>query len=87
MSLSARSDWHSEYGTQFSPRISMLYKPENWIVRGSYGQGFFAPTPFIEDIEDVGLSRLVPLDNLEEEQATTASIDISYVYDSIERCS
>ena len=84
MSLSARSDWHSEYGTQFSPRISMLYKPENWIFRGSYGQGFFAPTPFIEDIEDAGLSRLAPLDNLEEERATTASIDISYVFDSIE---
>lgn len=84
MSLSARTDWHSEYGTQFSPRISMLYKPENWIIRGSYGEGFFAPTPFIEDIEDVGLSRLAPLDNIEEEQATTASIDISYVFDSIE---
>ncbi len=84
MSLSARTDWHSEYGTQFSPRISMLYKPENWIIRGSYGEGFFAPTPFIEDIEDVGLSRLAPLDNIEEEQATTASIDISYVIDSIE---
>lgn len=84
MSLSARSDWHSEYGTQFSPRVSMLYRPENWVIRGSYGEGFFAPTPFIEDIEDVGLSRLAPLDNIEEEQATTASIDISYVIDSIE---
>lgn len=84
MSLSARSDWHSEYGTQFSPRVSVLYKPENWVIRGSYGEGFFAPTPFIEDIEDVGLSRLAPLDNIEEEQATTASIDISYVIDSIE---
>ena len=84
MSLSARNDWHSEYGTQFSPRISMLYKPENWIIRGSYGEGFFAPTPFIEDIEDVGLSRLATLNNIEEEQATTASIDISYVIDSIE---
>ncbi|NMP32787.1 TonB-dependent receptor [Thalassotalea sp. M1531] len=84
MSISARTDWHSEYGTQFSPRISVLFKPESWIVRGSYGQGFYAPTPFIEDIEDVGLSRLAPLDNLKEEQATTASIDISYVVDSIE---
>lgn len=84
MSLSARSDWHSEYGTQFSPRVSVLYKPENWVIRGSYGEGFFAPTLFIEDIEDVGLSRLAPLDNIEEEQATTASIDISYVIDSIE---
>jgi outer membrane receptor for ferrienterochelin and colicins len=84
MSLSARADWHSEYGTQFSPRISILYSPENWIFRGSYGQGFFAPTPFIEDIEDAGLSRLAPFDNVEEERATTASVDISYVFDSVE---
>jgi outer membrane receptor for ferrienterochelin and colicins len=84
MSVSARADWHSEYGTQFSPRISMLYNPESWTIRGSYGQGFFSPTPFIEDIEDAGLSRLAPLDNIEEEQATTASIDLSYVFDSVE---
>lgn len=84
ISISARTDWHSEYGTQFSPRISVLYTPDNWTIRGSYGEGFFAPTPFIEDIEDVGLSRLAPFDNLEEEQARTASIDISYVINSIE---
>jgi len=84
MSLSARADWHSEYGTQFSPRISMLYKPENWTIRGSFGQGYFAPTPFIEDIEDAGLSRLTPLNNLQEEHATTTSIDISYAFDSVE---
>ena len=84
LSLSARTDWHSEYGTQFSPRISVLYNPDNWTVRGSYGQGFYAPTPFVEDIEDAGLSRLAPLDNLKEEQATTASIDISYAFDSVE---
>ena len=84
LSLSARADWHNEYGTQFSPRISMLYKPEHWTFRGSYGQGFFAPTPFIEDIEDSGLSRLAPLENIEEEHATTASIDVSYAINSIE---
>ena len=84
MSLSARSDWHSEYGTQVSPRISLLYSPENWTIRGAYGQGFFAPSPFIEDIDEAGLSRLAPLENLEEERASTASIDISYVLGSIE---
>ncbi|MGB0895183.1 MAG: TonB-dependent receptor plug domain-containing protein [Parashewanella sp.] len=83
-SFSARSDWHSEYGTQFSPRVSMLYQPERWTIRGSFGQGFFAPTPFIEDIEDAGLSRLAPLDNLKEELATTGSIDISYAVDNLE---
>ncbi|MFT7007714.1 MAG: outer membrane receptor for ferrienterochelin and colicins [Colwellia sp.] len=84
LSLSARTDWHSEYGTQVSPRISLLYSPENWTIRGAYGQGFFAPSPFIEDIDEAGLSRLAPLENLEEERASTASIDISYVLGNIE---
>jgi len=84
MSLSARTDWHSEYGTQVSPRISLLYSPENWTIRGAYGQGFFAPSPFIEDIDEAGLSRLAPLENLEEERAATASIDISYVLGTVE---
>lgn len=84
MSLSARADWHSEYGTQVSPRISLLYSPENWTIRGAYGQGFFAPTPFIEDLDETGLSRLTPLEDLEEERASTASIDISYVQGSVE---
>ena len=84
MSLSARADWHNEYGTQVSPRISLLYSPENWTIRGAYGQGFFAPSPFIEDIDEAGLSRLAPLENLEEERASTASIDISYVLGSVE---
>ncbi|WP_085297718.1 TonB-dependent receptor plug domain-containing protein [Cognaticolwellia mytili] len=84
LSLSARADWHSEYGTQVSPRISLLYSPENWIVRGAYGQGFFAPSPFIEDIDEAGLSRLAPLENIDEERASTASIDISYIMGSTE---
>ncbi|REL26328.1 TonB-dependent receptor [Thalassotalea euphylliae] len=84
LSLSARTDWHSEYGTQFSPRISVLYSPDNWTIRGAFGQGFYAPTPFIEDIDETGLSRLAPLADLEEEQASTASIDVSYVLGDFE---
>ena len=84
LSLSARADWHSEYGTQVSPRISLLYSPENWTIRGAYGKGFFAPSPFIEDIDEAGLSRLAPLENLDEERASTASLDISYVLGSME---
>jgi len=84
MSLSARIDWHNEYGRQVSPRISLLYSPESWTIRGAYGQGFFAPSPFIEDIDEAGLSRLAPLENLDEERASTASIDISYIMGNVE---
>jgi len=84
LSLSARADWHSEYGTQVSPRISLLYRPDNWVIRGSYGQGFFAPSPFIEEVEAAGLSRLAPLGDLNEERATTASLDVSYIVGNVE---
>ncbi|CAM3831739.1 TonB-dependent receptor domain-containing protein [Litorimonas haliclonae] len=83
-SLSGRVDEHSEFGTQLSPRVSLLYKPSDWTIRGSYGRGFFGPTPFVEDIEAAGLSRLEPLQGLDEETAETASLDIGYRRGSIE---
>jgi outer membrane receptor for ferrienterochelin and colicins len=81
---SARLDFHNEYGTRFSPRLSLLYKPGAWTVRVSGGRGFYAPTPFVEEIEAAGLSRLEPLGELKAETATTASLDIGYARNGIE---
>lgn len=81
LSGSGRVDHHSEYGTQFSPRLSALYRPGAWTVRASLGRGFYAPTPFVEEIEAVGLSRLEPLSGLRAETATTASVDVGYAFD------
>jgi len=78
LAASARIDFHDEFGTQLSPRLSALYRPGNWTVRGSLGGGFFAPTPFVDEIEAAGLSRLQPLGDLEAETARTASLDIGY---------
>lgn len=81
---SARLDHHSEYGSQFSPRLSLLFRPNNWTIRASVGQGFFAPTPFVDETETVGLSRLEPLDGLREEIARTASLDIGWKQGPVE---
>jgi iron complex outermembrane receptor protein len=81
---SARVDFHNEYGTQFSPRLSALYRPGPWTVRASVGRGFFAPTPFVEEIEAAGLSRLEPLGDLQAETATTGSVDVGYTRGPIE---
>lgn len=78
LAASGRVDFHDEYGTQFSPRLSALYRPGNWTIRGSLGGGFFAPTPFVDEIEGPGLSRLEPLEGLEAETAQTASLDVGY---------
>jgi len=83
-SYSVRIDDHNTFGTQVSPRVSILYRPGDLTIRGSYGQGFYAPTPFVDDIEAAGLSRLEPLQNLTEEQAETASLDFTYTFENIE---
>lgn len=75
---SARVDFHNRYGTQFSPRLSLLYRTGRWTVRASGGRGFYAPTPFVEEIEAAGLSRLEPLGDLKAESARTASLDLGY---------
>jgi outer membrane receptor for ferrienterochelin and colicins len=81
---SARLDVHNEFGTQFSPRLSVLYKPGDWKIRASVGRGFFAPTPFVEEIEAAGVSRLEPLGRLKAETATNATLDIGYAAGPIE---
>ena len=78
LAASARVDFHDEFGTQFSPRLSALYRPGSWTIRGSFGGGFFAPTPFVDAIAEAGLSRLEPLGDLEAETAQTASLDLGY---------
>jgi iron complex outermembrane receptor protein/outer membrane receptor for ferrienterochelin and colicins len=84
VSASGRLDDHSAYGTQFSPRVSVLYRPGDWTFRGSVAEGYFAPTPFVEEIEAAGLSRLEPLSGLTEETARTASFDTTYKRGRIE---
>lgn len=78
LAASGRFDDHSDYGSFFSPRLSALYRPGRWTVRASLGRGFYAPTPFVDEIESAGLSRLAPLRNLKAETANTASLDLGY---------
>lgn len=84
VAASARRDDHSEYGGQFSPRLSLLYRPGPWTIRASWGRGFYAPTPFVEETEAAGLSRLEPLAGLEAETAQTLSLDFGYAAGSLE---
>ena len=48
-----------------------------WTVRVSAGGGAFAPTPFVEDTDETGLSRVAPLEGLEAERAWGGSLDVT----------
>ena len=85
LAVSARADVHSEYGVLATPRISLLSRPASgWTVRVAAGTGAFAPTPFTEETEETGLSRLRPLGNLRAERARNTSLDVTRVFGAIE---
>jgi len=45
VSVAGRHDKYSDYGSDFSPKVSLRYQPlESLTLRASYGQGFRAPT-------------------------------------------
>jgi outer membrane receptor for ferrienterochelin and colicins len=76
VSASGRVDWHSEYGTFFSPRGSVLLRGGGWTSRFSAGQGFYASTPLTEETEAAGLTRLSLAAPLEAEGGRSFSIDL-----------
>jgi len=85
ISGSGRIDHHNKYGTFFSPRLSALLRPAaKWTTRISTGTGFFAPTPFTEETDATGLSRLAPLRDLIAERGRSLSADVSWKNGPIE---
>ncbi|HEY8617920.1 TonB-dependent receptor plug domain-containing protein [Phenylobacterium sp.] len=84
VAASGRVDFHNVYGTRFSPRLSALYRPGPWTLRASAGRGFYAPTPFVEEIEATGLSRLEPVSGLRAEVAENASLEGGYAAGPLE---
>ena len=85
LSGSGRFDFHSDYGTFFNPHVSGLLRlPKNFRARFSVGTGVFAPTPFTEETEAVGLRNVSPLTGVESERAWSTSADIGWKGANIE---
>jgi iron complex outermembrane receptor protein len=88
ITASGRVDRHSEYGTFVSPRVSVLLRPggapASWNVRTSLGGGYFAPTPFTEETEVIGLSSVRPVRDLGAERAWSGSIDVGGLLGPVE---
>ena len=85
VSASGRLDFHNRYGTFLNPRLSALFRMSNgFTTRVSTGTGVFAPTPFTEETEATGLSRIHPLANVRAERAWSASGDLGWKSDQFE---
>lgn len=81
---SLRHDQHSRFGGSLSPRVSTLLEKAEWVARISAGTGFFAPTPFTEEVEAVGLGRVRAPGAWVEERARSAMVDLGRSYGPVE---
>jgi outer membrane receptor for ferrienterochelin and colicins len=85
VTASARLDLHEEFDAVVSPRLSILLRPGGgWNVRASAGTGHFAPSPFTQETEVIGLSTVAPLNALVLERARSGSIDVGRTVGPVE---
>jgi len=85
VSASARMDRHNRYGTFLNPRISTLVRFGYGVTgRVSAGTGVFVPTPFTEETEAIGLSRVAALSALKPERARSGSADVGWSSETVD---
>jgi iron complex outermembrane receptor protein len=85
LTASARVDDHSRYGAQLSPRLSLLQQiARGWTIRAAATRGFYAPTPFVEETEDVGARGVRGFESLGVEDATYGSVDVNGKFGAVE---
>lgn len=77
LSISGRADLHSEYGLLWSPRATVRYRPAEWDMRLSVGRGAFAPTIFVEEVEEAGVHHVGSSRPDKAETAESASVDVT----------
>lgn len=84
LSLTGRCDRHSRYGTSCVPVAGILVRqPAGFSERISAGLGAYAPTPFIDETQSIGFSRLRPFTGplapaLSYERARNLAVDLGY---------
>jgi iron complex outermembrane receptor protein len=85
LAASARLDQHDGYGTFVLPRLSALWRfRPSWTARLSAGLGYYAPTPFTEETEVTGLSRLEPVAGVRAEEARSAALHVGWAAGQLE---
>lgn len=84
LSLTGRCDHHNRYGTSCIPVAGLLVRqPAGFSERISAGLGAYAPTPFIDETQAIGFSRLRPFSGplsptLSYERARNLALDLGY---------
>ena len=81
MESGLRTDYNTNYGTFFLPRISLLFKPNKKLSgRLGGGMGYKLPTIFTEEAEALTFQNILPIDRntVKAENSVGGNFDINY---------
>ncbi|WP_329903938.1 TonB-dependent receptor [Porphyromonas pogonae] len=83
--LGAREDIHSRFGGHLTPRLSMLYKADNWRVRLSYSEGFRSPSlkELYMDWDHRGMFQILGNKDLNPEKSRMIALSPEYQYKNL----
>lgn len=78
MTLGLRYDSYQEFGAEYSPRVSVVYTPDDiWTVKAMWGTAFRPPSNLQQyEVRSDGNSPGNP--SVEPEEITTSEVDVSY---------
>jgi outer membrane receptor for ferrienterochelin and colicin len=74
-----RSDFHNKHGIFILPRISVLYKINQYLaMRMGGGLGYKIPTVFENEIDERDYPKIAPLENVKAEKSAGVNWDINF---------
>lgn len=82
LTLGARYDRYSDFGSTFNPRFMLSWRPRAWTFRAGYGQGFKAPTLLNLYMTDMVRGRYVIRGNanLQPEESRSFEAGVAYAF-------
>lgn len=80
LSLGARSDHYSDFGSTLNPKASLAWRPGQWTLRGGYGTAFKAPSILNLYMTDMirGSYLIRGNPNLQPEEVRTSELAVGY---------
>lgn len=73
---------HSAFGNAYTPKVSLMFNPGDWIFRGGYSKGFKAPdaTELYSDFMMGSVSHNIGNPNLKAEKSNYFSLSAEYLH-------
>jgi len=77
-----RLDVHTTYGALALPRIALFRRfNAHWAIRSGIGMGYKTPNPFVPQLQDISIEKILPPLNVKSELSFGGNFEFNYKYE------